>query len=154
MSLSNAEIRLIETSWETYNQGDIVNQGVHMFMRIFTKRPDMKPIWSISMKHDSEEQYKKSPKFRFHVKRLFSTIGMVVDGLEYLHEVEPMIEDLGRRHIKYGIKRAHFEVIADGLLYALENALGNKFTPEVKNAWCKLYGWLAEVMIRALPAEN
>ena len=45
---------------------------------------------------------------------------------------------LGAKHAPYDVKEEHFPVVGEALLDTLAKALGNDFTPEVKEAWVGL----------------
>jgi hemoglobin-like flavoprotein len=64
-------------------------------------------------------------------------------------DVKAAIEDLGKRHLSYGVKRGHYRAFGEAFMWAIEQALGERFTPEVKEAWEALYRLLAELMTEA-----
>ena len=54
---------------------------------------------------------------------------------------------LGRRHASlYRIPEASYATVGEALLWTLDQGLGQAFTPEVRQAWAKLYGLLATTM--------
>ena len=78
--------------------------------------------------------------------KLMATIGTAVNGLDRLEQLMPGIEELGRRHITYGVKESDYDTVGIALIGTLERQLGNSFTPEVKEAWITVYGILANSM--------
>ena len=46
----------------------------------------------------------------------------------------PAVEDLGKRHVGYGVVDEHYDAIGTSLLQALGQGLGDAFTPDVKEA--------------------
>lgn len=82
-------------------------------------------------------------------RKLMDMIGMVVAGLERVDELVPAVAELGRRHAGYGAQPAHYDVVADCLLWTLAQGLGEEFTPDVRAAWTEAYGLLAATMIEA-----
>ncbi len=75
--------------------------------------------------------------------KLMQMIGTAVMGLDRIQELVPAIEDLGRRHIGYGVEKSHYDTVGAALLWTLEAALGDEFTPELGDAWAAVYGVLA-----------
>ena len=75
--------------------------------------------------------------------KLMQMIGTAVMGLDRIQELVPAIEDLGRRHISYGVEKSHYNTVGAALLWTLEAALGDEFTPELREAWAAVYGVLA-----------
>lgn len=79
-------------------------------------------------------------------------IGILATAVTNLHQVEtilPTVENLGRRHVGYGVTDAHYEPVGAALLWTLEQGLGPDFTPEVKTAWTETYLTVAGVMKKA-----
>jgi hemoglobin-like flavoprotein len=60
------------------------------------------------------------------------------------------LRQLGRRHAAYGVRPEHFALVEDALLFALEHALIDVFTAEVKAAWQAAYTLLASMMLEEL----
>ena len=46
----------------------------------------------------------------------------------------------------YGVVYQHFPIVGEALLHALEQALGDDFTPEVRESWGTVYGVITEHM--------
>ena len=63
------------------------------------------------------------------------------------------LRQLGRRHVAYGVKRKDFASFEDALLFALEHALIDVFTPEVKAAWRAAYALLSSTMLESFTAS-
>ena len=100
--------------------------------RLFELDPSLRSLF----KSDMNEQGRK----------LMQMIGMAVNGLDNLDTLLPAVRDLGRRHVGYGVLDAHYETVGEALLWTLGQGLGDKFTPEVEEAWVETYATLAEVM--------
>lgn len=114
----------------------IADQAAALFYaKLFMLDPSLKPLF----KGDMAEQGKK----------LMRMIGMAVNGLDNLDKLVPVVEDLGRRHVPYGVKAEHYDTVGSALLYTLEEGLGADFTPAIKDAWAAVYGVLASTMRRA-----
>jgi hemoglobin-like flavoprotein len=56
---------------------------------------------------------------------------------------------LGRRHVRYGARPAHYEVMRAALLDALAAALGPAWTDEVAEAWRLGFRLTSEAMMQA-----
>jgi hemoglobin-like flavoprotein len=64
------------------------------------------------------------------------------------------LRQLGRRHVAYGVKPQDFQTVEDALLFALEHALIDVFTPEVKAAWQAAYALLSSTMLEAFATPS
>jgi len=82
-------------------------------------------------------------------KKLLRALAMVVGSLDRVEELVPTIADLGRRHVGYGVRDAHYDSVATALLWTLEQGLADAWTAEVQEAWTEAYGLLAGVMRNA-----
>ncbi len=62
------------------------------------------------------------------------------------------MQELGKRHVGYGVTTKHYEPVGAALLWTLEQGLGADFTPPLKEAWTETYVTLAGVMQNAAAA--
>lgn len=56
-------------------------------------------------------------------------------------------QQLGERHHGYGVRFSHYDAVGEALLAALAAVLGDDFTPEVGDAWTRLYLLVSETML-------
>jgi hemoglobin-like flavoprotein len=82
-------------------------------------------------------------------RKLMTMINMVVMSLDNLAPLLGAVEDLGRRHVGYGVTDAHYDTVGSALLWTLGKGLGEQFTPPVEAAWTEAYTTLAAVMKQA-----
>ena len=110
--------------------------------RLFELDPTLRPLF----RGDLREQGRK----------LMTTLGVVVKGLTKLDAILPAVEQLGARHVAYGVQDAHYATVGAALLWTLRQGLGTAFTADVEDAWTAAYTTLAGAMIaaahRAAPA--
>ena len=86
-------------------------------------------------------------------KKLMQMLTAAVKGLDRLEQLVPVVQDLGRRHARYGVAESHYETVGAALLWTLEMGLGKAFTAEVKDAWTAVYVLLATTMKDAARRE-
>ncbi|MEM1443914.1 MAG: globin family protein [Verrucomicrobiota bacterium] len=123
---------LVQSSWAKV--GPIADQAAEIFYgKLFEADPEVKPLFANS---DMKEQGKK----------LMQMITVAVKGLDQLDQLVPAVQDLGRRHVGYGVKAEHYDTVGAALLDTLAVGLGDEFTPETKDAWALTYTTLADVM--------
>ena len=103
------------------------------YARLFGLDPSVKRLF----KSDMTEQG----------KRLMAMISVAVKGLDHIEDLVPAVQDLGRRHARYGVQQDHYATVGVALLGTLEEALGDEFTSEVKEAWSSVYEILATTVI-------
>src|SRR5260221_13517249 len=63
-------------------------------------------------------------------RKLMAMLAAVVKGLGNLEQVLPAASALAKRHVSYGAKARHYPVVGAALLGALEEGLGDGWTPE------------------------
>ena len=80
--------------------------------------------------------------------RLMETIGQLIAELEHPEQFVTDLVILGRRHVAYGVRDSDYDSAGVALLWTLEKALGDEFTPEARSAWTEAYQHIASVMRR------
>lgn len=102
------------------------------YQRLFDLDPTVRPMF----KGDIGEQG----------KMLMQTLALAVKSLDRPAALIPVLQDLGRRHAKYGVTDAHYDTVGAALIWTLEKGLGDRFTADVREAWVALYGVVATTM--------
>jgi hemoglobin-like flavoprotein len=129
--LTTEDISMIKDSWAKVVP--IADTAAGLFYgKLFELDPGLRPMF----KGDMTEQGQK----------LMQMIGVAVDNLEKLDEIVPAVQDLGVRHLEYGVKTSHYDTVGAALLWTLGQGLGDDFTPDVKSAWTEVYTLLATTM--------
>jgi hemoglobin-like flavoprotein len=105
------------------------------YERLFTIAPEVRSLFPT----DLSEQKKK----------LMQVLATAVTNLHQVEKILPAVEELGRRHVAYGVTEKHFEPVGAALLWTLEQGLGPDFSPPVKAAWTETYITVAGVMTKA-----
>ena len=82
-------------------------------------------------------------------RKLMDMINLIVARLNKLDELTNEINDLAQRHVRYGVRPAHYKLVGNALLWTLKQGLGSDWTPEVEDAWKKCYAFLSGAMIHA-----
>ena len=83
-------------------------------------------------------------------RKLMQTLAVAVLGLDYFERLEPVLEDLGRRHVAYGVVPEHYRLVKDALLWTLEETLGDGLTLDTYLAWSAMYDLVASTMLGAV----
>jgi len=82
-------------------------------------------------------------------KKLVQALAAVVNGLDNLAPLVPVLENLGKGHVRYGVTDKHYDSVGAALLWTLEQGLKDAWTPAAKDAWTAAYGAVAGVMLGA-----
>lgn len=128
------QIRLVRSSF-----AHVVPISVAMsdafYDRLFAVAPSVRPMFRNDIKLQGE--------------KLVLMLATIVADLDRPDRLIPAAEALARRHVGYGTREAHYAVVGDALIWTLEQKLGVRFTPEVRDAWGAAYATLSNVMVSA-----
>lgn len=132
--METKNIELVEQSFEKV--APIADTAAELFYaRLFELDPSLKSLFKSDLKAQG--------------KKLMASITMVVKGLRKPETIIGPVQQLGMRHLDYGVKKEHYDTVGQALLDTLEKGLGDDFTPEVRSAWEEAYSLLAGIMIDA-----
>jgi hemoglobin-like flavoprotein len=135
MEMTGQQIMVVKRSWGIFRNIDPILVGEVFYGRIFLKAPGIKKMFPVSM----EAQYGK----------IIDMLSLMVARLERMDELTNEISALALRHVQYGVKRGHYEIVGEALLWTLEQGLGRDWTDEVKEAWTSCYTVFSDKMITA-----
>jgi len=128
------KIALVRSSWQQVLP--ISDSAAKLFYgQLFELDPSLRSMF----KGDMVEQGRK----------LMAIINTAVNSLDNLGPILGAVEDMGRRHVAYGVTEAHYDTVGSALIWTLGKGLGEQFTPAVKDAWVETYTTLASAMKQA-----
>lgn len=128
------QITMVKDTWAQVVP--ISDQAAELFYgRLFELNPGYKALFNGDMKSQG--------------KMLMSMLNTAVSSLDNLESIVPAVQQLGVRHVAYGVKEEDYATVGEALLWTLGEGLGDAFTDTVKEAWTTTYSTLADVMISA-----
>jgi hemoglobin-like flavoprotein len=108
---------------------------VHEFYRrLFELAPEARPMFTREMD--------------LQAKKFFDTLAWVIAHLENPHELFQELRALGARHSGYGVKIDHYAPVGSALIWMFQRTLGDRFTPEMEEAWLEFYAFASFEMER------
>jgi hemoglobin-like flavoprotein len=105
------------------------------YQRLFELDPSLRPLF----REDIEEQAAK----------LMQMLAAAVRLLDKPDSLIPVLQELGRRHVRYGVRDEHYDTVGAALLWMLGETLGIEFTAAAGEAWTSLYTVVATTMKHA-----
>jgi hemoglobin-like flavoprotein/ferredoxin len=126
---------LVQTSFEIVAARKEEASAI-FYGKLFEIAPEARPLFA-------------KTDMRVQGEMLMNMIAAAVRGLDRLDELKPALEDLGRRHIAYGVQIPHYAIVEACLLYTIETIAGPAFNLDVKLAWTEIYNFIAQTMIEA-----
>lgn len=130
-AMTDDQIKLVQDTFALVEP--IADDAAALFYeRLFTLDPTLKSLFRGDMKQQGQ--------------MLMQTIGLAVHDLRQPANILRRIEQMGQRHVSYGVTEAHYDTVGEALMWTLSHGLGEAFTPAVRDAWATTYNLLAEVM--------
>jgi nitric oxide dioxygenase len=117
----------------------LVQHGVaittRMYERLFVD-PSIKELFDEAAQVSGEQP-----------KRLAAAIVAFAQNVDNLPALAGAVERMATRHVETRVKPEHYPKVAEALLPAIRDILGEAATDEVLNAWGEAYWFLADVLI-------
>lgn len=132
-------IKLVQSSWLTVD-GIAPEAAALFYQNLFNAEPNLKHLFKGDMRAQGH--------------KLIQMIGAAVSKLNDFDTLVPILQNLAKRHVGYGVVDAHYATVGSALLLTLEQGLTTAFTPEVKAAWAEIYGVISDAMIAASHTKN
>ena len=125
---------MVQSSWKKVIP--IREQAAELFYgRLFELDPKLKSLFSGDMKEQG--------------RKLTTMIATAVNGLNDLEAIVPAVQDLGKRHVDYGVSAEDYDTVGAALIWTLGQGLGDEFNSELESAWVTTYSLLADTMKQA-----
>lgn len=106
-----------------------------MYERLFTE-PDVKAMFDQAAQESGEQP-----------KRLAGAILAYAQNIDKLEALTAPVMRMAARHVETGVKAEHYPLVANALLPAIRDVLGDAATDEVLGAWGEAYWALADILI-------
>lgn len=111
-------------------------QAIETFYeKLFTALPSLRSLFSGSEQRQS--------------RKFLQSLRLIVHSLDSPEQNIHVLEQLGQRHIGYGVKPEHYEIAGAALLATSREVLADKFDNETEAAWNAAYSMISSVMIYA-----
>ena len=129
--ISPEQVRIVQHTWSLVMP--IADTAAGLFYeRLFELDPRLKPMF----RTDPAAQRVK----------LISMLSLIVKGIGNLDKLIDTVQEMGMRHVNYGVKDEHYDTVGEAFLWTLEQGLGEAWTPEAQAAWVAAYGILSSAM--------
>jgi hemoglobin-like flavoprotein len=81
-------------------------------------------------------------------KKSSDMLAWVIAHLEHPHELCQELRALGSRHNGYGVRIDQYASVGSALIWMFQRTLGDRFTPEMEEAWLEFYAFASFEMER------
>ncbi|GAB4014408.1 globin family protein [Spirosoma koreense] len=134
--MTSHQTQLVQNTFGMVAALPVETVGSLFYDQLFSIAPEVRPLFSRTT--TPEQSRKLLVMLAYVVARLDNPDSLVAD-----------LTKLAQRHIRYGVKERHYDLVGEALLWTLEQGLGNAWTEETKNAWVACYTLLATIMLRS-----
>ncbi len=84
-----------------------------------------------------------------HKGKFMQMIAVLINALDQPERFSEIARKLGERHLRYGVQARYYPLAREAFLWALEQNLGDQFTPPVRQEWAAFYEALIADMLSA-----
>ena len=130
--LTPDQIRLIRTSAQCMADSDVSATNI-FYSNLFQRAPSVRALFPEDMFSQSE--------------KLWASIVAVVEGIDSLDDLRPMLRQMGERHIGYGAQPAHYDAVRDTMIDTIGSFLSDDWTPDHDVAWRKALQFVCDTML-------
>ncbi len=136
--MTSRQKRLVQSSFEEI-EAVADDAGTLIFSRMFVLDPSLRRL------------FRSGP--REQARKVMPVVSIAIKALNHIDPLLPVIEDLGRDYAGYSVTEGQYETAGEALMWALESVLGDKFTPETRDAWAAAYRMFAAVVRHGAEAQ-
>ena len=136
--MDSITIRYLRDSAALMPTGDH-SPAEEFYRRLFELAPEVRPLFS--------------REIDLQAKKLSEMLAWVIAHLEQPDELVTELRKLGARHGGYGIEINHYAPVGSALIWMFQRTLGDRFTPEMEEAWLEAYAFISCEMERGFREE-
>ena len=104
------------------------------YRRLFALAPEVRPLFNREI----------GPQ----VNKFSEMLSWVIAHLEKPDELATELRKLGARHAGYGVEINQYAPVGSALIWMFQQTLGDRFTPEMEEAWLEAYAFITSEMER------
>lgn len=104
-----------------------------MYDLMFSNHPEVKPLFVNAPNNQNEI--------------LARSIIAYSENIDNLPALDGALDKIAQHHLNTNVKPEHYPIVAEALLQAMTEVLGEAATDEVLNAWKEAYWFLSDVLI-------
>jgi len=156
------QMTAVQMSWVQLQQVGTDVAGGLFYKKFFQVQPDATKLFPMTVRmryqdwaseaEEKEDDLDNSPAMRKLWAKVIDAVGSAVAGLHDVNKLVPMLNQLGMRHVGYGLKPEYVQLAGTILVDVLKEGLGDAFTKEVENSWVMVFGFMSATMLQGFHA--
>lgn len=132
--LSDQTIAIVKSTAPALQQHGVAIT-TRMYERLFVNE-DVRKLFDQAAQESGEQP-----------RRLAAAILGYAQNIDKLQNLTPAVERMVQRHVETGVKAEHYPLVAEALLPAIRDVLGEAATDDILSAWGEAYYFLANILI-------
>ena len=81
-------------------------------------------------------------------RKLWAMLTLIATGMKRIHLLAPVLRELGRRHVRYGVAEPFYDCFLDTFMKSLRDIGGDALDNEAADAWERGLGLVCQHMIK------
>lgn len=134
----------------THEQVHLIQSSFHRLIDRFDETADLFFEYLFELEPGFRQLFRENS--RVQGRKLMKMILTVVNGLNHPQHVAAQMQQLGARHIHYGVDSAYFAIMGQALMWTLQAKLGEHFDEPTHAAWDYLFQMMAYYAIEGMQA--
>ncbi|KAJ8320544.1 hypothetical protein KUTeg_002131 [Tegillarca granosa] len=142
--LTEEQKQLLQDAWISL-KNDMAKIGVVTFIRLFETHPEVQDAF-LPFQQLTKSDLEQSVILRSHALRVMGTVDKCLSRAHKPEKLQELMLELGSRHSTYNAKADFFEMVGQQFLHAIQPHLGDRWTPEMEQAWTQLFKLITTYM--------
>lgn len=131
--MTKPQVQLLRESFaRVEEQADIA--ALVFYRELFSIAPELRSLFNTSIEVQG--------------RKLMESLRYTIATLEQPETLVPVLEGLGRRHLSYGTKSEHYQIVVRAMMQMLAEVLGRRFTQDTAAAWEEALNYVSRAMQR------
>mmetsp|Transcript_23303 Transcript_23303/g.23960 ORF Transcript_23303/g.23960 Transcript_23303/m.23960 type:complete len:181 (-) Transcript_23303:1210-1752(-) len=149
--LTDEQLTILNQSWIIIEECGPTEIGELAFKGLFRDAPETFNLFtSFSMLDDWEN----SKAYKHHCAVVLKIIGSVLKVILDPQLLNRNMDYMGMRHSLMPVKPEHFDILGREFILAFQTICGERFTPEMRDAWVIVYDILSRMLQKQIANYN
>eukprot|EP01064_Diplonema_japonicum_P004910 TRINITY_DN13247_c0_g1_i1.p1 TRINITY_DN13247_c0_g1~~TRINITY_DN13247_c0_g1_i1.p1 ORF type:complete len:1164 (+),score=193.23 TRINITY_DN13247_c0_g1_i1:89-3580(+) len=131
LATNESNMMIVRDTWKQLKTIGMQEIGYLLFRNMFEMHPEYLELFPWG----SEAKVYESRGMLDHGLQVMTAVDKAVTDLSNSHEVAHILHELGKTHLRFGVKKPMFDVMGTGFDATFRTALQEKYTPQVRYAW-------------------
>ncbi|XP_014477681.1 PREDICTED: globin [Dinoponera quadriceps] len=146
IGMTEKQKKLVQNTWAIIRK-DEVSSGIAVMSALFTRHPEYQNEFKL-FKGIPFDELSKNKRFQAHCANIIGTLSGTIDHIHDPELMEAGLLTLAERHKARGQTREQFQNLRHVLEDLYPSVFGKQYTPEVQEAWKKMFDYMFPIFYR------